>query len=202
MVDGITSFDTSQLPEISSVSAATVQSASPMTVLEIESPLEVRPAMVHEYIGSTGPNKRESEGIQRALDWLTEKRSVDYGWGNDTHMVILAKEVWAYKRLQTKRNQSFTWFSLSHSLFSSFAIIRQLSGARDLMDTADLHVQIIDDLEGSLSVKQMTIDILMLLDQHRHALTPKAMDVEKLARFILALGLYHSDVIVIAWRWL
>lgn len=70
------------------------------------------------------------------------------------------------------------------------------------MDTADLHVQIIDDLEGSLSVKQMTIDILMLLDQHRHSLTPKAMDVEKLARFILALGLYHSDVIVIAWRWL
>lgn len=64
-----------------------------MTVLEIESPLEVRPAMEHEYIGTTGPNKRESDGIQRALDWLTEKRSVDYGWGNDTHMVILAKEV-------------------------------------------------------------------------------------------------------------
>lgn len=49
--------------------------------------------MEHEYIGTSGPNKRENDGIQRALDWLTEKRSVDYGWGNDTHMVILAKEV-------------------------------------------------------------------------------------------------------------
>lgn len=66
----------------------------------------------------------------------------------------------------------------------------QLSGARDLMDSADLHVQIIDDLESLLSVKQMNIDILLLLDQHRHLLTPKAMDAEKLARFILALGSY------------
>lgn len=56
------------------------------------------------------------------------------------------------------------------------------------MDSADLHVQIIDDLESLLSVKQMTIDILLLLDQHRHSLTPKAMDAEKLSRFILALG--------------
>lgn len=68
----------------------------------------------------------------------------------------------------------------------------QLSGARDLMDSADLHVQIIDDLESLMSVKQMTIDILLLLDQHRHSLTPKAMDAEKLARFILALGSYEK----------
>lgn len=43
--------------------------------------------------GSPTPNKREMEGIQRALDLLREKRSPDYGWENDTHMVILAKEV-------------------------------------------------------------------------------------------------------------
>lgn len=47
----------------------------------------------HEIIGSASPDKKESEGIQRALDWLKEKRSSDYGWENDTHMVILAKEV-------------------------------------------------------------------------------------------------------------
>lgn len=48
---------------------------------------------LHTIIGSAGPDKKESEGIQRALDWLKEKRSSDYGWENDTHMVILAKEV-------------------------------------------------------------------------------------------------------------
>lgn len=47
----------------------------------------------HELIGSAGPDKRESEGIQKALDLLREKRSQDFGWENDTHMVILAKEV-------------------------------------------------------------------------------------------------------------
>lgn len=40
-----------------------------------------------------GPNNREGIGIQKALDWLREKRVSDYGWENDTHMVILAKEV-------------------------------------------------------------------------------------------------------------
>jgi hypothetical protein len=44
-------------------------------------------------IGSPGPDAREQNGISKALDWLKEKRSQDYGWGNDTHMVILAKEV-------------------------------------------------------------------------------------------------------------
>lgn len=68
-------------------------SPSKMTILEIKSPLEVQYSIEHEYIGSMGPNKRESDGILRALDWLTEKRSPNYGWANDTHMVILAKEV-------------------------------------------------------------------------------------------------------------
>lgn len=61
---------------------------APMTVIEIESPFGE-----HVYIGTKGPNQRESEAITRALDWLNEKRATDYGWGNDTHMVILAKEV-------------------------------------------------------------------------------------------------------------
>lgn len=58
----------------------------------IEKPIDIG-SMGHEYIGSSGPNKRESDAIQKALDWLKEKRSADYGWNNDTHMVILAKEV-------------------------------------------------------------------------------------------------------------
>lgn len=41
----------------------------------------------------SGPNMRESVGLQRALEWLREKRSPDFGWSNDTHMVILSKEV-------------------------------------------------------------------------------------------------------------
>lgn len=40
-----------------------------------------------------GPNNREGIGIQKALDWLREKRVSDFGWENDTHMVILTKEV-------------------------------------------------------------------------------------------------------------
>lgn len=44
-------------------------------------------------IGPGGPNKRESTGIEKALDWLKDKRSADFGWANDTHMVIIAKEL-------------------------------------------------------------------------------------------------------------
>lgn len=54
-----------------------------------------QPAVIpqeHELLGC-GPNNREGIGIQKALDWLREKRVSDYGWENDTHMVILAKEV-------------------------------------------------------------------------------------------------------------
>lgn len=47
----------------------------------------------HVDFGSPTPNKREVESIQRALDMLRDKRSADFGWENDTHMVILAKEV-------------------------------------------------------------------------------------------------------------
>lgn len=80
--------------ESTSTNAVSVQSPefpsdeSPLTVIEIENGFGE-----HVYIGTKGPNQRESEAITRALDWLAEKRSPDYGWGNDTHMVILAKEV-------------------------------------------------------------------------------------------------------------
>ncbi|CAD7086977.1 unnamed protein product [Hermetia illucens] len=111
----------------------------------------------HEIMGSAGPDKRELEGIQRALDWLKEKRAPDYGWGNDTHMVILAKE---------------------------------LSGARDPTD-ADDHLQIIQELEDMLSVKVMEIEILSMLDRH-HAL-PKPLNLDKLARYVLALGSLCKD---------
>lgn len=66
---------------------------SPFTVIEIENPNDD-----HVLIGTNGPNKRESEAITRALDWLGEKRLPDYGWANDTHMVILAKEVCLFFR--------------------------------------------------------------------------------------------------------
>lgn len=41
----------------------------------------------------SGPSVKESLGLQKALEWMRDKRLSDYGWGNDTHMVILAKEV-------------------------------------------------------------------------------------------------------------
>lgn len=58
-----------------------------------QQPSEPQILLGHEMMGSAGPDKREIDGIQRALIWLKEKRSPDYGWDNDTHMVILAKEV-------------------------------------------------------------------------------------------------------------
>lgn len=64
----------------------------------------------HEIIGSAGPDKKESEGIQRALDWLKEKRSSDYGWENDTHMVILAKEVIKAKYIHSLAGNSLSFF--------------------------------------------------------------------------------------------
>lgn len=111
----------------------------------------------HVMLGSAGPDKRELEGILKALDWLKEKRAPDYGWGNDTHMVILAKE---------------------------------LSGARDQTDT-DGHLQMIEDLENILSVKEMEIEILAMLDRH-HTL-PKPINLDKLARYVLALGSLCKD---------
>lgn len=73
-----------------SVSSTVLISIAPQSDI-VEPPDSI--LIEHEIIGSAGPDKRESEGIQRALEWLKEKRSSDYGWENDTHMVILAKEV-------------------------------------------------------------------------------------------------------------
>lgn len=112
---------------------------------------------VHEIIGSAGPDKKEQDAIQKALDWLKLKRASDYGWGNDTHVVILAKE---------------------------------LSGARDPTD-ADGHLQVILELEDMLSVKEMEVEILAMLDRH-HTL-PKPLNLERLARYVLALGSLCKD---------
>ncbi|XP_030381629.1 uncharacterized protein CG3556 [Scaptodrosophila lebanonensis] len=114
--------------------------------------------MPHEIIGSATPTKGEQEAILRALDWLKEKRASDYGWANDTHVVILAKE---------------------------------LSGGRDPNDSADAHMQIIQELEDTLSVKEMEIEILAMLDRH-HTL-PKPLNLDKLARYVLALGSLCKD---------
>lgn len=132
----------------------------------------------HVLLGSSGPDQRELLGIQKALDWLKEKRLPDYGWANDTHMVILAKE---------------------------------LSGARDPTDS-DNHVQVISDLEDLLSIKQMEIEILSMLDRYygndlslsdnnhnlslnscRHHTVPKPINADKVARYVLALGSLCKD---------
>lgn len=115
------------------------------------------PTIEHVMMGSAGPDKLELEGILKALDWLKEKRAPGYGWGNDTHMVILAKE---------------------------------LSGARDPTDS-DGHLQLIEELENILSVKEMEIEILSMLD--RHQTLPKPMNLDKLARYVLALGSLCKD---------
>lgn len=65
-----------------------------------------------------------------------------------------------------------------------------MSGARDPTD-ADAHVQVIQDLEDLLSVKQMEIEILSMLDRH-HTL-PKPVNLDKLARYVLALGSLCKD---------
>lgn len=85
------SSSTTTSAEASSSSSSTVSFIS--TVDPAESAPTEPTGNSHEQIGSAGPDKREMEGIQRALDLLREKRSPDYGWENDTHMVILAKEV-------------------------------------------------------------------------------------------------------------
>lgn len=57
---------------------------------------------------------------------------------------------------------------------------------RDLNENEGLQ-QIISDLEELLSVKQMEIDILTMLDRHRSA-TPTPIETDHLARYILALS--------------
>uniref|UniRef100_A0A182NN82 Uncharacterized protein n=1 Tax=Anopheles dirus TaxID=7168 RepID=A0A182NN82_9DIPT len=105
-----------------------------------------------KQLGPGGPTQVESTGIQRALCWLREKRLPDYSWGNDTHMVILAKE---------------------------------LSGARDPTDN-DNPIQAVSDLENLLSIKQMDIEVLTMLDRH-HA-TAKLPHTDHVAKYILAMG--------------
>lgn len=138
------------LESVSTAAPTTTTTASTTTTTATTAP-------EHDIIGSPGPDKREQEAILKALDWLKEKRAADYGWGNDTHVVILAKE---------------------------------LSGARDPTD-ADGHLQIIQELEDTLSVKEMEIEILAMLDRH-HTL-PKPLNLEKLARYVLALGSLCKD---------
>lgn len=65
-----------------------------------------------------------------------------------------------------------------------------MSGERDFADTTDSHIQVIQNLEDLLSIKQMTIEILSLIDHHHHSVMPKSVDVANLARYALALGMY------------
>lgn len=134
--------------------------ADPQDNLGLASPTAINGSTPpeHQTIGQAPPTKGEQEAILRALDWLKEKRALDYGWGNDTHVVILAKE---------------------------------LSGGRDPNDSVDGHVQVIQELEDTLSVKEMEIEILAMLDRH-HTL-PKPLDLDKLARYVLALGSLCKD---------
>ncbi|XP_055532302.1 uncharacterized protein CG3556 [Wyeomyia smithii] len=108
-------------------------------------------------IGPGGPDQKESLGIQKAIDWLRDKRLPDYSWGNDTHMVILAKE---------------------------------LSGARDPAEN-DNHLQEISDLEDMLSVKQMEVEVLTMVDRHHSV--PKPASTDRMARYILAMGALCKD---------
>lgn len=81
----------------STVTASTFKTSS--IVSEIEDGLEtVLPEIEDSGIIESEPNMRETLGLQRALDWLREKRSSDFGWGNDTHMVILSKEVLIFNK--------------------------------------------------------------------------------------------------------
>uniref|UniRef100_A0AAG5DGN2 Squalene cyclase C-terminal domain-containing protein n=1 Tax=Anopheles atroparvus TaxID=41427 RepID=A0AAG5DGN2_ANOAO len=105
-----------------------------------------------KQLGPGGPNQVENTGIQRALWWLREKRLPDFSWGNDTHMVILAKE---------------------------------LSGANDPSEN-DNPIQAVSELENLLSIKQMDIEVLTMLDRH-HA-TSKMPHTDHIAKYILAMG--------------
>lgn len=67
-----------------------------------------------------------------------------------------------------------------------------MSGERDFADSTDSHIQVIQNLEDSLSIKQMTIEILSLIDHHHHSVMPKSVDVANLARYTLALGSYNN----------
>lgn len=73
---------------------------------------------------------------------------------------------------------------------SPYRLHEQLSGERDFAESTDAHIQIIQNLEDQLSIKQMSIEILSLIDHHHHAVMPRSFDVAELARYTLALGTY------------
>ncbi|XP_055373396.1 uncharacterized protein CG3556 [Condylostylus longicornis] len=151
---------TSSVPSSLHTLIGTSSTPSVITSSTQESNVDIIQETINEnsMIGTSSPDKREAEGIQRALDWLREKRAADYGWGNDTHMVILAKE---------------------------------LSGGRDPVESDD-HLQQIQELEDLLSVKEMEVEILSMLDRHHNAL-PKPVSPDKLARYTLALASLCKD---------
>lgn len=69
----------------------------------------------------------------------------------------------------------------------------KLSNGRESNEN-DGHLQQIADLEGALSVKQMEVDILVMLHKHRTAIIPKPMEMDRLARYILSLTALCKDV--------
>lgn len=50
----------------------------------------------------------------------------------------------------------------------------------------------ISDLEDALSIKQMEVDILIMLDKHRSPIS-KPLETDRLARYILSLGALCKD---------
>lgn len=67
----------------------------------------------------------------------------------------------------------------------------QLSNGREPSDT-DGHLQVISDMEDLLSIKQMEVDILIMLDKHRSPIS-KPLETDRLARYILSLGSLCKD---------
>lgn len=80
-----------QMPFLISTGASASSSLPTTTMNLSENPEQA--VLIEPILLGCGPNNREGIGIQKALDWLREKRVSDFGWENDTHMVILAKEV-------------------------------------------------------------------------------------------------------------
>jgi gastric intrinsic factor len=68
-----------------------------------------------------------------------------------------------------------------------------LSNGRELSEDDDRHLQTISELEDALSVKQMELDILIMLDKHRSLAVPKPWETDRLARYILSLGSLCKD---------
>jgi gastric intrinsic factor len=65
-----------------------------------------------------------------------------------------------------------------------------LSNAREPSD-GDSHLETISDLEDMLSVKEMEVEIMIMLDKHRA--TSKPLTYERVARYILSLGSLCKD---------